>query len=218
VQLLLDKTLDRFGAVHVLINNAGVGRVQDFLRPAWECPLEDWEQILAVNLWGVIHGMRVFVPQMLKQNDECYVVNVASIGGLVVPNAGNVAYSVSKFGVVALSEGLFTGLSKRGANVGVALICPGGVSTDIVGNAIRSWEGSSGEAFLDLPAEDRDALLRHNEGIKNGIPPEEVAEKLFRAMRENRFYVLTHPETKERIRKRMEDILDERNPARAASG
>ncbi len=217
VEALLQQTLGTFGSVNLLVNNAGVGRIGDFLKPAWESPLSDWEQILAVNLWGVIYAVRAFVPQMLKQNDECYVVNVASIGGLAASGPGNSAYSVSKYGVVALSETLYRALRKRRANVRVAVVCPADVSTDIVGNAVRSWEAASGETLQALSEEDRQALLQHDQRLKSGMPPAEVADYVFRAMREERFYVLTHPETKEKVRTRMEDILQGRNPTDRAS-
>lgn len=77
VKALAKKTLDRFGGVHLLINNAGLATMDDSLKPAWELPLEDWEQTLAVNLWGVIYGIHVFVPFMLQQDEECHVVNIA---------------------------------------------------------------------------------------------------------------------------------------------
>jgi len=211
VETLAQKTLDRFGAVHLLINNAGLGGVGDALKPIWECPLTDWEQTLAVNLWGVIYGIRVFVPLMLQQNEECYVVNVASVAGLVTGSKGT-AYKVSKHGVVALSECLYKGLAEQKANIKVTVICPGSVGTNIVERAIDRWSRSTGQSLDDLNPEEKEYLLNFDEGVKQGMPPSELAELLFKALRENRFYVLSHPKIKEKLRTRMEDILDERNP------
>ncbi len=185
--------------------------MDDAIKPAWDCSLVDWEQTLAVNLWGVIYGIRVFVPLMLEQDEECYVVNVASVAGLVSAPK-QTAYIVSKHGVVVLSECLYKGLAEQEANVKVALICPGAVGTHFVERAIDRWGRSSGQSLDDLSSKDRQYLLDFDERIKSGIPPAEVAEQLFKAMREDRFYVLTHPDIREKVRIRMEGIMDERRP------
>lgn len=114
--------------------------------------------------------------------------------------------------MVALSECLYKELAEKEAKVRVAVICPRTVSTNIVGRAMERWFRSSGKSLSDLSSEDREYMLDYNEKIKGGMPPAEVAEKLFEALREDRFYILTHPETKELVRIRMEDIINERNP------
>src|SRR5215831_13355553 len=119
IEALAQKTLDAFGAVHLLCNNAGVWTGASI----WESTIADWEWVLGVNLWGVIHGVRFFVPVMLAQDTECHIVNTASIAGLIAyPGAG--IYKVTKHGVVTLSETLYYELAERGAKVHVSILCP----------------------------------------------------------------------------------------------
>ena len=128
VQRLADLTMEQFGAAHLLFNNAGVAGCGGFV---WEASFKDWQWVLGVNLLGVVHGIRSFVPPMLKQDCECHVVNTASAAGLVcAPLMG--VYNVSKHGVVALSETMFHDLRAAGAKVGVSVLCPAFVPTNIV--------------------------------------------------------------------------------------
>ncbi len=128
VQALADESLKRFGAVHVLCNNAGIGIPSG---PSWETTLDDWKWTIDVNLMGVIHGVRSFVPIMLEQGSESHIVNTASIAGLVA--GGDLAsYAVTKFGVVALSEHLCMELEGAGAKTKVSVLCPGFVATKIM--------------------------------------------------------------------------------------
>ena len=106
VKNLAQKTLDNFGAVHLLVNNAGVGFATKTSTNIWEYPLADWEWILSVNVWGVIHGIHVFVSIMLKQDIECFIINTASIAGLITPVLGVGIYSITKHTVIAISESL----------------------------------------------------------------------------------------------------------------
>lgn len=127
VERLAEKTLATFGAVHIVCNNAGVapGGV------VWENTTADWEWVLGVNVWGVIHGVRVFVPIMLRQDTPCHVVNTASVAGLLsVPAMG--IYCVSKHAVVTLSECLYHDLAERGSKIGVSVLCPAYVPTGII--------------------------------------------------------------------------------------
>src|SRR5947209_3090517 len=127
VEALAQKTLNTFGAVHLLCNNAGVASEA----VVWESTIAEWEWVMGVNLWSVIHGVRVFVPIMLAQDTECHIVNTASMAGLISgPGLG--AYKVTKHGVVALSETLYHELAERGAKVKVSVLCPGVVSTRIM--------------------------------------------------------------------------------------
>jgi NAD(P)-dependent dehydrogenase (short-subunit alcohol dehydrogenase family) len=135
VEALAQKTLQAFGAVHLLCNNAGVWAGTS----VWESPLADWEWVLGVNMWGVIHGVRVFVPFMLAQETEGHIVNTASMSGLLTaPGLG--AYLVSKHGVVALSETLSHELAQRRAKVKVSVLCPGWVNTQF-SEAVRNRPG-----------------------------------------------------------------------------
>ena len=204
VETLAQKTLDAFGAVHFLCNNAGVGSPP---MPIWESTLDDWEWVIGVNLWGVIHGVRVFVPIMLEQGTECHIVNTASGAGL-----GSVAhfgpYAVTKHGVVNLSETLHLLLAKREAKVKVSVLCPGFVTTRIVDS-----ERNRPDKLQDAGMPDAAVVEALCEAVETGISPTQVADFVFDGIRDERFYILTHPEaTKRFVRTRMEDILQERNP------
>ena len=205
VEALAQKTMEAFGAVHVLCNNAGVGTEA----AVWESTLAEWEWIVGVNLWGVVHGVRVFVPLMLAQDAECHIVNTASTAGLISgPGLG--AYKVTKHGVVTLSETLHHELAERGAKVKVSVLCPGIVNTRIMESA-RNRPGDLPPTGPRGPAsEERWEALRRL--VPAGMPAAQVADAVFEALRKDRFYILTHPEGKEAVRTRMEDILQERNP------
>ena len=205
VEALAQKTMEAFGAVHVLCNNAGVGTEA----AVWESTLAEWEWIVGVNLWGVVHGVRVFVPLMLAQDAECHIVNTASTAGLISgPGLG--AYKVTKHGVVTLSETLHHELAERGAKVKVSVLCPGIVNTRIMESA-RNRPGDLSPTGPRGPASEErwEALSRL---VPAGMPAAQVADAVFEALRKDRFYILTHPEGKEAVRTRMEDILQERNP------
>lgn len=208
VERLAARGLDAYGAVHVLCNNAGV--VVGGL--AWELTHADWEWVVGVNLWGVIHGMRVFVPRMLAQETECHVVNTASMAGLV-SSPYNAVYNVTKFGVVALSESLHHDLAIVNAKVGVSVLCPGWVNTRIFdAERTRPARLASGPRRAPTATEEAlDQLAR--QFLASGLPPERVAELVVDAIRSERFYILTHPEWKGMIRARMEGILEERTPS-----
>jgi NAD(P)-dependent dehydrogenase (short-subunit alcohol dehydrogenase family) len=205
VAALAQKTLEVFGAVHMLCNNAGVGTDAAI----WESTLEDWQWVMGVNLWGVIHGVRAFVPLMLAQDTECHIVNTASMAGLISgPGLG--VYKVTKHAVVSLSETLHHELAERGAKISVSVLCPGFVNTRIMESARNRPE------HLPPPSRRDDASAARWEAIQQlvpaGLSPVEVADAVFAAVRENRFYILTHPEGKEAVRTRMEDILLDRVP------
>jgi NAD(P)-dependent dehydrogenase (short-subunit alcohol dehydrogenase family) len=208
VEALAQKTLDAFGAVHLLFNNAGV----DAPGTIWTRTLSDWQWTIGVNLWGVIHGVRVFVPLMLKQEAEGHVVNTASMGGLT-SGPGMGIYRVTKHGVVALSETLYHELRLAGSKVNVSVLCPGFVDTRI-GDAARNRPAalrndSAGEEGSDKADEPESLLFKT---VQKLTPPAEVATRVFDAIVDEKFYIITHPDLKQRIKARMEDILLERNP------
>jgi NAD(P)-dependent dehydrogenase (short-subunit alcohol dehydrogenase family) len=209
IEALAHKTLETFGAVHLLCNNAGVGVV----RSVWESTLADWAWVLGVNLWGVIHGLRVFVPIMLKQESEGHIVNTSSISGLIVGPGSSSTYNVSKHGVVALSETLYYDLAQREAKIKVSVLLPGWVNTRIV-DAERNRPLALRNAPGTAPVHPQDeAVIRATrQGIQQGISPDQVAEIVFQAIRNEQLYVFTHPETKEWVRICMEGLLAERNP------
>ena len=196
---LRDRALDAFGAVHVLCNNAGVvspGQV-------WEASPEDWRWILGVNLEGVVNGLRSFVPVLLEQ-EEAHVVNTASMAGVTSGILGS--YSVTKQAVVGLTEALHFGLQVAGAsNVGVSVLCPGWVRTRIA-EAERNRPASAGPPAPVPPAME---MVREmtRQLIDQGSDPAEIAAQVVDAIRERRFYVLTHPEMSGAVQARADDIL-----------
>jgi short-subunit dehydrogenase len=165
--------------------------------------------VIGVNLWGVIHGVRSFVPIMLAQDTQCHIVNTASLSGLISFPGGSV-YAVSKHGVVTLSESLHHELAERGGKVKVSVLCPGLVKTRILDCARNRPVRLAATAPMGPVEAAGWETLRQQ--MQTAMPPAQVADAVFQAIREERFYILTHPEGKDWIRTRMEDILQERNP------
>jgi NAD(P)-dependent dehydrogenase (short-subunit alcohol dehydrogenase family) len=201
-----EAVLERFGGVHLLCNNAGVGGGGVM----WELTTQDWEWVIRPNLWGVIHGVRVFVPHLVAQN-EGHVVNTASMAGLAsIPGMG--PYNVTKHAVVTLSETLYGELRQQDIGVGVSVLCPGFVSTRIFESdrnrpeELRNPQGPADD-------EDREQRRRAAAGFfATAMPAAEVAEQVFSAISEDRFYILTHPH-EDAVRNRMTPILENENPA-----
>ena len=208
IEALARRTLDAFGGVHLLFNNAGVGGLGTTV---WESTVADWEWVIGVNLWGVIHGIRVFVPIMLEQDTECHIVNTASILGLV-SGPGSGVYKVTKHGVVSLSETLAGELAGRGAKIGVSVLCPGWVNTRIVDSA-RNRPAELRNPIAPASPEVEAAVHARREAARAGMSPRLVADHVFQAVRTRQFYVLTHPDQNPLIQKRMDDILGARHPA-----
>lgn len=203
VEALAEKTVEKFGAAHLLFNNAGIA----VAGPAWTATLDDWKWSIDVNLMGVVHGIRSFVPRMLAQGDECHVVNTASVAGLLsVP--GSAVYCVTKHGVVTLSEVLHHDLQIAGAKIGVSVLCPAFVNTGI-GESQRNRPPELAQTN-PLGAE-AEAMVR--KALKSGkLSAADVARITMDAVKAGRFYILTHPNIKPSIGWRMQDILDERTP------
>ncbi len=206
VERLAQKALEAHGAVHVLCNNAGVAGTGG--RATWESSLDDWSWVMGVNLMGVVHGIRSFVPIMLAQGEEGHIVNTASMAGLI---CGGGIYGVTKHAVVALSESLFNEFESRSVEIGVSVLCPGWVSTRIMES-----ERNRPEAPREDPGElaaDVEMMRKVVEGlIKSGLDPRVVGDMVRDAILEERFYILTHPAWKNMIQNRVENILGERNP------
>ena len=207
VERLAERTIARLGAAHLLFNNAGVA-TGGLLWEAGEC---DWQWVLGVNLWGTIHGIRSFVPRMLAQGDDCHVVNTASVAGLLAPQGMGV-YNVSKHAVVALSETLYQDLRQVDAAIGVTVLCPAFVPTAIA-HAERNRPADLRDAAT--PTESMRASQRAIEkAVASGrISAVQVAQMTFDAVRENRFYVITHPNILPSVQLRMHDVLTQRNPS-----
>lgn len=206
VERLAQRTLDAYGAVHLLFNNAGVAAGGLI----WEQTLKDWEWVLGVNLWGVVHGVRTFVPIMLAQGDECPVVNTASVAGLLSPQMMGV-YNVSKHGVVTLTETLYQDLRVTGARIGVSLLCPAFVPTGIAQSHRHRPASLRDES---APTASMIAAQKASEkAVSSGrISAGEVAQMTFDAIRENRFYVITHPKILASVELRLHDVIAQRNP------
>lgn len=207
VTALAEATLARFGAVHVLCNNAGVGGDGC---PVWEQPPESWQWVLGVNLWGVIHGIRTFVPIMLAGGGEGHVVNTASMAGhLSIPYLS--PYHVSKHAVVTMSESMHHELAALGAAVKVSVLCPGFVRTAINEGERTRPAALKVERRLSEAEQAWRATFRSL--VDAGIPPATVAGRVVEAIRSERFWIFPHPELLFAIQARAEGIVAERNPA-----
>lgn len=198
------KFCDSLEAIHVLCNNAGVAPAG----AAWENSVDDWRWILGVNLWGVIHGVRAFAPRLIAQG-EGHIVNTASVAGLISP-PGSGAYNATKHAVVALSESLYHDLRERGSGVGVSVLCPAYVPTGIA-DSERNRPAGFVPGEKSRQTLEKEARMR--KAVSSGrLSADDVARAVVAAVKEERFYILTHPRIKGAIRARMEDILDERAP------
>jgi NAD(P)-dependent dehydrogenase (short-subunit alcohol dehydrogenase family) len=205
VEDLAQRALEAFGAVHLVCNNAGVAPAARF-KPVWEYPLEDWRWTLDVNLWGVIHGVRTFMPILLKQAAG-HMVNTASVAGLISGSSTPV-YGVAKHGVVRLTEAVYASLKEMGAPIGVSVLCPGVVRTNII-LAERNRPDAL-KTGAEAPPSDAAKIA---EGMyPKALSPEAVAEQVFDAVEADRFYVLTSDAYDAPIRERTEALLARRNP------
>jgi NAD(P)-dependent dehydrogenase (short-subunit alcohol dehydrogenase family) len=200
---LADRAYERFGAVHLLFNNAGVA----VAGPAWSATLEDWKWSLDINLMGVVHGIRSFVPRMLAAKTEGHIVNTASVAGLLSLH-GSAVYCATKHAVVTLSECLYQDLRVAGANIGVSVLCPAFVKTGIA--------DSERNRPKELAATNPHAA-HYVAGIRKALEhgklsAADVAGITLEAVTAGRFYVLPHAKIKTAIETRMTDILQERPP------
>ena len=211
VEALGAATIERFGVPHVVFNNAGVGAGG----LVWEHSAADWEWVIGVNLMGVAHGVRVFVPRMLEaaRNDAGYkghVVNTASMAGLLnPPNMG--VYNVSKHAVVSLSETLYQDLSLVTEQVSASVLCPYFVPTGIH----RSHRNRPADAPGGKPTKSqRIAQAMTGKAVESGkVSAADVAALVFDAVRERRFYIFSHPTALGAVQTRLEDVMRSRNPS-----
>ena len=209
VERLATKAYDKFGSVEVLCNNAGVlGRIL----PSWQQPLENWKWVFDVNVQGVVNGIYSFVPRMIEQGTDAYVLNTGSIAGMVT-GPFFAPYNASKHAVVALSECLHHELRAMRTKVRVGVLCPGWVHTGLAKSEERLPAAlRAANAAVETPpvAVERDRSVRQM--VDDAISPERVAELVVEAIREDRFYIFPHPERKADVQARMEDIVAERTP------
>jgi NAD(P)-dependent dehydrogenase (short-subunit alcohol dehydrogenase family) len=207
VESLAARTLDRFGTVHVLCNNAGVGSRG---LPFRELPLRDFEWVLGVNLWGVIHGLHAFLPH-LRLQDEGHIVNTASVSAVYhLPNMA--PYNASKAAVLALSETLKFELDAEGSHVGVSVLCPSWVRTNISTASRNLPERLAYELTTDQMTQIAEYKGRRKQQLVTAMEPDEVADQVCDAIRTNRFYVITHPASIANMQDRFDRILTGENP------
>ena len=206
LEALAARVFEEMGGAHVVCNSAGIA----LTAPVWETTVGDWQWTLGVNLWGVIHGIRAFVPRMIAQ-DSGHLVNVASIAGLISP-PGSGAYAAGMHAVVSLSEALHHDLREIGSSVGVSVLCSAYVPT-----GSPESERKRPKEFANPPLElsplqrAKQAMLR--KAAQSGrISEEQVAQMMVAGIRANRFYILTHPRIKGTVEDRLQDILQERSP------
>jgi NAD(P)-dependent dehydrogenase (short-subunit alcohol dehydrogenase family) len=213
VEHLAKVTLDTYGEINLLFNNAAVANT----KYTWNYTLNDWEWQLGVNLFGVIHGIRIFVPIMLKQDNECHIVNISSIEGLVSGSGpGGAIYGLSKHGVLSLTETLRLELDLIDAKLKVSAVCPGWVKTRIIyGDIHRPVEFQNNPE--DLIEDTRNEDLAEAYDIVDmfdqspPISPDETAEIIFQGIREEKLYILTHKDEylKGIVKQRFDEILKE---------
>jgi NAD(P)-dependent dehydrogenase (short-subunit alcohol dehydrogenase family) len=197
------RAYDEFGAVHLLCNNAGVLPPG---APVWKEPLQTWQWTLGVNFFGVLHGVQAFIPRMLSAGHEAHIVNTASLAGLTTRPLMS-AYNVSKHAVVALSECLYAELQLTTDKIHVSVLCPAFSKTRLA-ESTRNQPGdikTDGSASFGF----HDAI---KQAVEVGTPPEEIVGATVNAIRNNRFWILTHPQFDNGIRERFESILSRTNP------
>ena len=198
IEALRDTAIEAFGAVHLVCNNAGVGGGG----PMSAIDIDAWKWVIDVDLWSVIHGVRVFLPLLVEQG-EGHIVNTASVAGLfAAPYMG--PYNVAKYGVVALSETLFSELAAERSPVGVSVLCPSWVRTNIA-TSVRNRPGVSSDEV--------DALGEIVQGfISQGIDPDEVAGRVVDAVRARQFWIITHDDTDAAVSRRASSITERTDP------
>lgn len=205
VGALAAKTVERFGSVHVLCNNAGVGQS---LRPVWDFSAEYWQWSLGVNLWGVINGISTFVPLMLRQECEAHIVNTSSVAGLLsypFPLLG--PYAAAKHAVVSISETLAADLAQVNQKIKVSVLAPGFVRTQIANSERLRPAHIATEGHVDPSLESM-----WKAAIESGTDPSVIAKLVLNAIREERLYVLPHRDFDEAIRAHVEDLIQQRTP------
>lgn len=209
IQKLADTAFSTFGNVHVVCNNAGVAGGSGL--PIWEAPLRDWEWVFGVNFMGVLHGIRAFVPRMLANGEEGHIVNTASVAGLLT---GADPYSVSKHGVVCLSEGLYKQFKLMRTKLSASVLCPGWVNTQIL-DAERNRPTEFGPARdrSNLTPMEQQGRAMVEQFVKNGFAPEEVAEQVLDGVLNDRFYIIpAQDDIKAAVKQRFDQVLAGENP------
>jgi NAD(P)-dependent dehydrogenase (short-subunit alcohol dehydrogenase family) len=209
VRELAEFTMNKFGNIHILCNNAGIGGGAADDKSLWEASITDWKWVLDINVWGVIHGIRVFTPLMLAHGQEGHIINTASKAGLIF---GTSLYSTSKHTVIALTEALYAQLKQVNSKLAVSVLCPGAVNTDLNSNSnrIRPVDNASTEnpnlLNEDISLSPNNFMSTYQSTVQTrmaaGKEPYEIAEMLIQGLQSGDFYIMPS---------RLEDaVVDER--------
>ena len=196
VNALAEYALEQFGAIHVAFNNAGIGGFGD----PWTDPIELWHRVVDVNLFGVVHGIRAFLP-IMQQQGIGHIVNTASMAGLGVA-PGFALYFVMKHAVIGLTESLFLELEALGSPVGASVLCPGFVKTDLINKEPASIDSPLGPIIAEF----------FRTGVETGIPASEVADQVVAAIKADQFWILTHEDMRQGPVERMQRAAAGINP------
>ncbi len=206
IKKLVEDVLGIYGQINILCNNAGVGYSSGF---SWENTEDEWNWMINTNLKSVIYGIRTFVPIMLKQDNECHIINTASNAGITI--GGTMAmYSLTKHGVVALSESLYNELKLINSKICVSVLCPGFVSSDITNPYIPETVKNTSSPVIN---ENTELFFKaFNNAINNGVTPDEIGESVINAIKNKLFYILSSETDKKLIRARLDNIIENKNP------
>ena len=206
IDALTKKTIETFGEIHLLFNNAGVA----IPKLTWEYSLKDWEFVLGVNLWGVIYGIQSFIPIMIKQDTDCYIVNTSSIEGILSNGIGGATYGVAKHALVFLTERLAQELAENAPKIKVSVLCPALVFTNIFISALNHIpDGERVNLLQSKGNEDRAEKIQNFITASPGLTPDDVADIVFKAIEEEKLHIITHkqPFIKQIVKERFNTIL-----------
>jgi NAD(P)-dependent dehydrogenase (short-subunit alcohol dehydrogenase family) len=213
VRELAEFTISKFGNIHILCNNAGIGGGAADDKSLWEASISDWKWVLDINVWGVIHGIRVFTPLMLAHGEEGHIINTASKAGLIV---GTSLYSTSKHTVLALTEALYVQLKQVNSNLGVSVLCPGAVNTNLKSNSnrIRPVDTLSDEisniSNQDKSFQSTNFMSTYQNTVQTrmaaGLEPAEMAEILMQGLESGDFYILPNRLEDAGVKERFKNI------------
>jgi len=203
VQSLTKQSIDAFGNIHILCNNAGVAppAIDEAI---WDHDMSDWDWVMGVNFYGVLYGIQSFLPHMIEHQEEGHVLNTVSMAGILGLEG---SYGVSKFAALSLSEGLFQSLKKINSKIGTSVLCPGFVATNIIDSQRNRPEHLASDKKSNF-------LLKQlaSSVLKRGKKPDEIATRAIEAIQANNFYILPHPIYDERVKDRYERILARTEP------
>ncbi|MEO5898630.1 MAG: SDR family NAD(P)-dependent oxidoreductase [Ilumatobacteraceae bacterium] len=207
VEALAAATMDAFGAVHVLCNNAGVG----LFSPISRTSIDDWEWVLGIDLWGPIHGIKVFLP-LIEQQEEGHINSTSSLAGLVAGGAAG-AYNVAKHGVVALMATLERELRSAKSNVRTSVLCPGAVNTDIGSNSMENRRARSGRASVRSTEGDK-LGDKMSQALAGGMAPDEVGHLVLDAILRDQFWIFTAPKLLRHLQQQVDAMVDDQSLSR----